>query len=216
MKLEFKERRICLVTNYRTGSSFLSSLISDTNKVEGLGEYFGPCSYVKEFPFSLAFRNFNTMKQFNLKFMANHLDYDMDRISQVLNKCDRIIYLYRRDFEAQALSWVASQRTMSWAQTGLKEFYQHEQDKVIIRPPLPEDFVQHNIDILKNNYITMAKIYQKYPGTVYCLEDFEIKRPYQRKIIWECDKPIIEDFDVEKTLNFSSEKTSEQDICIPS
>lgn len=214
MNIRFKERRICLVTNYRTGSSFLSRSISDVNKINPIGEYFGPCSYVDQFPFSLAIRNFNTMKEFNLKFMANHVDYDMEKIDQILSKCDRIIYLYRRDFKAQALSWVASQRTMSWSQTGFKEFYQRDDDKVIIRPPLPEDFVKHNIDILKNNYIAMSEIYRRYPGNVFCLEDFDIKKPYQRKVIWECEKPSIEDFDVEKTLSFNLRVNSEEDTCI--
>jgi len=133
--------------------------------------------------------------KFVLKLMPDHLKYNDDMILRVLNSMDKVIYLYRRDFTAQAKSLIAAYLTDTFG------FYGHKEMSNPINPiiTVPEDFEDHVhtlTNVLKNNYIKMAEFYKKIPGELLCLEDFESQRPYQKTIVWPRE-PNIEFFDVE-------------------
>ena len=52
-----------------------------------------------------------------VKLMANQLDYDEDKISQVLDAVDLVVYSYRKDYKATVLSLIAADLTNSYAVT---------------------------------------------------------------------------------------------------
>lgn len=185
--LKSNANRICLVTNYRTGSSNIITNISETNRLQTYGEYFAPVGWSsKLFSFDTAFRNVNSVKKFTLKLMADHVDHDMNNIARILDIMNEIKYLYRRDFTSQALSYIAARTTHSYAVTGYREMYQSSDTTVHVRH-VPVQVIEECCDILINNYKTMAKIMKIYPGDVLCLEDLSIKKPYTRTITWEDD-----------------------------
>ena len=45
----------------------------------------------------------------------------------------------------------------------------------------------------------MREIYKKYPGPVYCMEDFPVKRPYNRKYNWS-NQVNIQPFNTHKEV----------------
>ncbi len=198
MNLKFKEKRICIFANYRTGSTTICKKITDSNNIPSLAEYFRTTNigYARLLPYEKVIRNFNSINEFVLKLMADHVGYDDEKIATILNKCDKIVYVYRRDFKAQALSWLAADSTASYAD--LKKA-----DGSLVEfnvPHLSPEYIDKQIDILKNNYITMGKFYKKYPGEVICLDDFETKEPYTRTYVWTNGQPQIPDFDVEQAI----------------
>lgn len=198
----YKENKICIFTNYRTGSSFLSRKISNLSNSVGLGEHFAyqkrdrKITNYSESVFNEEFSNIHKNKRFLIKLMADHLDYTDGYIQQVLGSVDKIIYLYRRDFAAQAKSYVAGMMTKSLGFHGYKEM----ETSNITTVTVPEEYKEHSpflIDILKKNYIKMSEFYKKVPGDMYCLEDFEVQRPYRKIVVWPGTEPVIEPFDVE-------------------
>lgn len=202
MNLKFKEKRICIFANYRTGSTTIIEKIVENNNLPGLGEYFRIMNigYARLLPFEKVLRNFNSMNEFVLKIMADHVGHDMQKLSDIVTRCDRIIYVYRRDFKAQALSWLAADSTASY--NDLKKLDGSVAELIV--PNLTPEYVDKQVDMLKNNYITMGKLYKKYPGEVICLDDFETKDPYTRKYVWTNGQPEIPEFNVEQAI-FSNE-----------
>ena len=84
--------------------------------------------------------------------------------------------MYRRDFDAQAMSWIA------WNLSDDHEHHWGEEKEFSINATQPVADVYSNQ--LIENYKFMKTIYKKYPGSVYCMEDFPVKRPYNRKYNW--------------------------------
>jgi hypothetical protein len=198
MNIRYKEKKICVVTNYRSGSSSFCTSIGNTNKTYMLGEYFNPVSYNGTgFTIEKALRNLYSMNRYVLKLMPDHLRYNPGLIDMVLAHADKIIYLYRRDFAAQVKSFLAANSTKSFGITGYKELNQSPETSIVKVPELSEEFIKENITILKNNYLAMANCFNKYPGEVFCLEDFPKQNPYRTTIIWEKEVKDIPNFDVD-------------------
>jgi LPS sulfotransferase NodH len=195
---QYKEKKICIFTNYRTGSSFLNSRIANVNRVAALGEkfsYYGTSNNPDIF--EKCFRDLTSTPRFAIKLMADHLNFDHDKIEQVLNSVDKIIYLYRKDFVAQAKSYIASASTNTYTVNGFKEYGQTPENSIITIDALSHEQIDTYVNVLKENYLTMSYFYKKIPGELRCLENFEIKKPYKKTIIWKDEEPIIPDFDVE-------------------
>lgn len=198
MKLKFKEKRICVFANYRTASTTVYQSIVENNNLPSLAEYFRTTNigYAKLFPYEKAFRNFNSMNEFALKIMADHVQYDQQKITDILNRCDRIVYTYRRDFKSQALSWLAANSTASYAD--LRKLNGDVAEFIV--PHMSPVYITKQLDMLKNNYITMGEFCKSHPGDIICLDDFEEKNPYTRVYTWSAGKPEIPDFDVEQAI----------------
>lgn len=203
----FPERKIVIFTNYRAGSTTFFTEYAKANRFVSsacLGEYFGSFfgathqEKLEDIPFDKMFKNFSTYNKFCLKLMASHTNYNESNIEKILSKCDKIIYLYRRNFTKQALSYIGANRTNSYS-LGMPEennFTNENNTEVINVPYVSNLFVNSCISILKKNYEYMAKFYNKYPGPVYCLEDLGGNKPYNKEMIWN-NKPVIPEFDVE-------------------
>lgn len=197
MNIKYNEKKICILTNYRSGSSSFCTALVNTNKKPGLGEYFNQVSYDGTgFTICKALRNLYSMNRYVLKLMPDHLRYDTELLDTVLSHADRIVYLYRRDFTAQVKSFLAARSTMSFGITGYKELDQLPETSIVKVPELSDNFVNESISILKNNYLVMAECYNKFPGEVFCLEDFSKQNPYRTTILWKKEVTDIPKFDV--------------------
>lgn len=193
----YREKKICVFTNYRTGSSSLTQNIATLNNIESVGEQFAYESVDRDISkFEKTFLDIHKNNQFVLKLMADHLRYNDELINKVLSSVDKIIYLYRRDFTAQAKSYIASYLTHTLGPFGYKEIINSKSSIINV----PENYTEHFDNIvnkLKMNYLKMSEFYKKVPGDLLCLEDFEVKRPYIKTVIWPGPEPIIEPYDVE-------------------
>ena len=197
MHIRYKEKKICLLTNYRSGSTSFCNALSNTNKIPIIGEYFNPVTFNKTgFTIDKALRNLTSMNKYILKVMPDHLRYNSELLTTVLSHADRVIYLYRRDFIAQSKSFLAANSTKSFGITGYKELDQSPETSIVKVPELSEEYVHRNITVLKNNYLMMAECFKKFPGEVFCLEDFPKQNPYRSTIIWKKEVTNIPDFNV--------------------
>jgi hypothetical protein len=196
---KLKHKKICVFTNYRTGSSMFSLNLSSSNYLPAIGEYFGSCLNQEGFTYETAMRNFKSMSKCVVKFMPDHLHYNKTMIDLMLAETDKIIYLYRRNFKSQALSWLAAVSNNSFGVTGFSEFEQIPDAEIRVKN-LSDKKISRATTILKQNYLMMASYIKSHPGEIICLEDMKTQRPYKRNIIWEQDIPEIEPFDVENIL----------------
>lgn len=123
--------------------------------------------------------------------MPDHIDHSIIKLDKLATVCDEFIYLYRRDFEAQARSWIA------WNIAGDHDHHWGEMKEynIDITQQVADRYIQELID----NYQSMNYAFKKYPGTVYCLEDFPVKTPYDRKYNW-INKITIPDFNTHKEV----------------
>jgi hypothetical protein len=198
MNIKYKEKKICIITNYRSGSSSFCTALSDFNKLPNLGEYFNPVSYDGTgFTIDKALRNLYSMNRYVLKIMPGHLRHDPGLLNTVLSHADKVIYLYRRNFVAQVKSLLAANSTNSFCVNGYKEYDQLPETSIVKVPELSDEFIHKNINILKNNYLVMADCFNKFPGEVFCLEDFPKQNPYHTTVVWKKEVTDISHFDVE-------------------
>lgn len=236
--------KVCLFTNYRTGSSYTIAKIAGRSNIPGIGEYFNHSNFGQDksvyrllpktkdkfadhqFTFDTAFKNFSSMENgAALKLMGDHVDHDFRKLNAIVDQCDSIIYLYRRDFKAQMLSILAADYTknygpgdaMKWvfsmqdAHYNLarwkskeeiekrieKKYKAAQTSESIITQPISAETIARYEKTLKDNYNTMAKFYKTHPGKLICLEDTKDQYPYKNNVTWENGKPDLNDFDVE-------------------
>lgn len=205
MNIKYNEKKICVVTNYRSGSSSFCTALSDFNKLPNLGEYFNLASYDGTgFTIDKALRNLYSMNKYVLKIMPGHLRHNPELLNNVLSHADKVIYLYRRNFVAQVKSLLAADSTNSFCVNGYKEYDQSPENSIIKVPELSNSFIQKHIDILKNNYLVMADCLKKFPGEVFCLEDFPKQNPYRTTILWTKEVTNIPNFEVEGLFSNTS------------
>jgi len=192
--VKFKGRKICVLTNYRSGSTFFIRETFLTNRIAPMGdwEHFNNKwndSKDKDFDFLL-----NQLKQrsaFVFKLMPDQIGYSKIKYDKILQECDEVVYLYRRDFQAQAKGWIA------WNVTGDHDHQYGDYKQYDVK--VTQKIADECIDELISNYKFMKTAYKERPGNVYCLEDFPIQVPYARLYNWQ-NEIIIPDFNTHKEL----------------
>ena len=144
---------VCVLTNFRTGSTSFTLEKSEEHQLPYKGEMFS-----HEIPFGLgelesikrdafifsnpkvgrqALSRWNFFQQLRnghpacYKIMPNHFGDDKEhfQLRTVISQADKIYYLYRRDFMKQIESWVAARLTGSWAETGFKAYPENADGK---------------------------------------------------------------------------------------
>ena len=170
--IEFKGKKICLLTNYRTASTYFIRETFYTNKIPPTGNW----EHFNNRNFLPAYKELKPINKFIFKLMPDQIDHNYEKFEALNTTCDEIVFLYRRDFEAQAKSWIA------WNLSDDHEHHWGEQKQFNISTTQAVADVYTNQ--LIENYKFISKIYKKYPGSVYCMEDFPVKRPYNRKYNW--------------------------------
>lgn len=213
--LRFTERRIVVLSNYRTGSSFFTDFVADLNQTVKIGEYFAPSeSEERIIPVEKGLKQLLTKPRYCYKLMANQIINDPTeegyaQVKQVLDlSADRVLYLYRRDFKATALSLIAADWTKSYHVTGFNLIHNPNKIKFPVDiTGIPDWFIESRINILKFNYKMLGKYYRERGGNIYCMEDDFVDSlyiPYQREVVWVNGEPDIDQFvngyDVEKVI----------------
>ena len=102
--VKFKGKKICLLTNYRTGSTFFIRETFLSNRILPTEEWE---HFNTDKSFEESLQILKDRDEFVFKIMPDQIDLDKTKLKKVLNECDEVIYLYRRDFEAQARGWIA-------------------------------------------------------------------------------------------------------------
>lgn len=177
--IKFKGRKVCVLSNYRTGSTFFIRETFLSNRIIPMGDW-EHFNNNKNFAFLL-----DELKQrtaFVFKLMPDQIQMDQAKYNDILGQCDEIVYLYRRDFEAQARGWIA------WNMAGDHDHHYGELKRydINITQEVADKYCQELID----NYKFMNKSFKKFPGNVYCLEDFPIQIPYSRLYNWQTEITI--------------------------
>lgn len=176
---KFKGKKVCVLTNYRTGSTFFIRETFLTNRIMPMGEWE---HFSTNDTFKQSLNQLNQRSAFVFKLMPDQIQLDQSKYNDILGECDEIVYLYRRDFEAQARGWIA------WNISGDHEHHygEHKLYNIQVNQELADKYSQQLID----NYKFMNKSFKKFPGTVYCLEDFPIQIPYSRVYNWQSEITI--------------------------
>jgi len=246
-------KKICVVTNYRTGSTAFTLLKHEEYGVPYGAEAFAPqrpeglgripsrreiMDGYKIFQYEIldliqSTPNYITELQRDnteicFKIMPNQID--SGHLREVVKACDKVYYLYRRDFIAQCKSWIAVRRFGDFGNTGFespsrnftldkvkeqhlaraglseKVIVEIDPDDPVLNGGYGEVTIPNLIRQLKDCYLEMAKLYKEIPGELICMEDYftrELKRPYNKQVNFT--KEIeIEDFDVESLFTIDN------------
>ena len=249
---------VCVLTNFRAGSTSFTLLKSKEFDLPYKGELFSherPWDYaghkghweeldiarkqpdnplVKTFTrdrdfFGDYLKGLQSGEQICFKLMPDHIvktwelneDPTLDeRDVEVVRACDKVYLLYRRDWEAQVLSWVGMRCDGRFGQNGFKNHRhglvhgvdyhvnmhlgtEYGENTVMrkIKGDMQGTFVKQTVQQLVNNYKRMAYIKSVVPNIeVVCMEDYFGELPYLKynhEYIWDNGKPDIPDFDVE-------------------
>lgn len=235
---------VCIVTNFRTASTTFNLLKSEEYDLPYKGEMLsherarplgnapsiwqlrksnveGTTQYTKAEILDLSsdaafLKEIQKGEPCCFKLMPSHINDDK-MLYDIVSSCDKVYYLYRRDFKAQLESYLAARLGGDWQSTGfatptrdthsmdrIKEVHLGTKGKIdtVVKhldpnanPRLRRLIAGHLI----NNYIRMANLYKRIPGELICTEDYFTKdkyNPYNREIHWTQD-PNLEDFDTE-------------------
>lgn len=184
---------LCLLCNYRVGSTTLTKQLAQDHRLVQGWELFGDKRGV--YPTKeniLANQKLDyvddlirriSLKPTFFKLMGDQIMWDpaiMDRIAEV---CE-IQYLYRRNFTAQAYSWTA------WLKSPRNSHGHHYGETKTYDIDASQDYFDEQTDVLVANYKFLIDTYNRHPGKIQALEDFPNKRPYNREYNW-VNKPAL-------------------------
>jgi len=186
--IKFKGRKVCVITNYRTGSTFFIRETFLTNRIMPMGDWE---HFNNDKNFNYLLHELKQRTAFSFKLMPDHIQLDKEKYHKILSQCDELVYLYRRDFEAQARGWIA------WNMSGDHDHHYGELKRYDIK--LTQEEADKYTNQLIDNYKFMNWSFKKYPGNVYCLEDFPLQVPYSRIYNWQSDI-TIPDFNTHKEV----------------
>lgn len=186
--VKFKGKKICVLTNYRTGSTFFIRETFLTNRILPTEEWE---HFNTKQTFEQSLQDLKDRDQFVFKLMPDQIDLDKTKLKKVFDECDEIIYLYRRNFEAQARGWIA------WNLSGDHEHHWGESKTYQIK--VTQDLADWYSNELMDNYKFMSYAFKTRSGPVHVLEDFPIQVPYSRMYKWE-NNVTIPDFNTHKEL----------------
>lgn len=250
-------KKVVIFTNYRTASTSFTLLKSEEyglpysaelfshERMEGLGRIPSRVELQQEYKIhqyellDLIQSTENLISELRkedtetcFKIMPNQVESLRNNID-IANACDKVYFLYSRDFIRTVKSWIAVRLHGGFGNTGFKwtsRNYTVEKIKEIHLGRLGKKDT-HIVDVdptcnalnggrgivtipnmrlqIIDNYKRMAEVYREVGGELICKEDYfsgDRHNPYNKKINWLSD-PNIEDFDVESL--FTIDKYSE-------
>ena len=235
---------VCIVTNFRTASTTFNLLKSEEYDLPYKGEMFsherprslgnapglwemrqsnasGETEYSHEEMLHLT-RDEAFLKELQkgtpccFKIMPTHIKTNDSMLHDIISACDKVYYLYRRDFKAQLNSYLAARIGGDYSKTGFKQMSKvnsierirethlgtRGKAETVVKKLDPNTNPRLRMFIANNlitNYMRMAEAYKQIPGELVCYEDYftgDKYNPYNREIHWTED-PNLEDFDVE-------------------
>ncbi len=176
-----------VITNYRTGST---SFVRQNNK--GISTKFEILQPYDNIPTII--NKTKTLKKENYicKIMPDHISYNYEHLDIVLEHCDQIVYLYRKDFVEQVKSWIA------WNVS--EDFGHHYGPMKTYDIDISQKEVEQYEDTIRKNNDFLTECYNKYPGEVFAYEDIQNGKPYNRTNNWITD-PIIQPYNTQEMFN---------------
>ena len=182
--------RTIVLTNYRTGSTSFVSKNCSKNTVNHW-EIVNTQKNKLHNVHSILQQN----KPYITKIMPDQLQEDWDYLDKFIECCDQVVYLYRKDFTAQCLSWIAMQHLKDWGTRpqGKSNWIERTID-------IDQQFADEHTEVIRSNNDALQTLYKKYPGKVYAYEDIQDNDPYKRKYNW-IYTPHIEPYNTEVMFN---------------
>lgn len=177
-------KNICLVCNYRVGSTSKIKELAKTHRLSNRWEIFGDSrkiypeyKNIKKCNNNHVQKTLDKLKGGNtiFKLMGDQINFDLTVIEQLAKFCD-FQYLYRKDFESQAKSWTA------WLLS--KNHNHHYGNKKTFHIDTDQRYFDEQTSILKENYLFFESVFKAFPGEISSLEQFDKKRPYDREYTW--------------------------------
>lgn len=182
----------CLViTNYRTGSTSFCDYNAEKNNLLNLYEVLhedGEYHAVENIENLLKYTD-----RFIAKVMPDQFAYDFAKLQMLIQHCDQIVYLYRKDFTAQCLSWIAMQHLQDW-HVKPQSNIQHSINFYI---DIDQAFADKHSKVIRDNNNFLKECVKRYPAQVYAYEDIHDNKPYKRFYNWEY-KPYIKPYNTEE------------------
>ena len=202
---------ICIITNFRCGSSFLTSHLSKLYDLPFCGELLNPTTQWAIGNANKSATPFQKLEEIKkgargvFKIMPAHARYNVALLEEFINASEMAFYLYRRDFRAQTISWVQSKITNSWANNGflktddVRDLVNGEYGETVkYTIKVTQQYVDNCASYLKKNWEIIDTLCKNKQLPAICVEDFEIKKPYNKEFIWTATTPIeLPDYDVE-------------------
>ena len=186
------KKDVCILTNFRTGSTSLIQKLSQDLQLQNLWEYYGkdPAyadvayqedqnTFAERWPTVLS----SSRSSVIMKVMGNQIGFDLDAVKEMSQHCN-MIYLYRKDFLEQAKSWTAWLTAKDW-----EHHYGKEKEYEI---DVTQEYFDAQTKLLVDNYQFMLDSYEIAPGTIMCYEDLFKSNPkrYARKNNW-VNEPVL-------------------------
>ena len=179
-------KRCLIITNYRVGSTYFIRKNAEHHGVTCGFEYVNDHGYSKALHFC------KNTPNWIIKVMPDQLKHNIKIYETIIQYTDKIVYLYRQNFTAQAKSWIAMNKLGDWGETR-----QHPNDRPLHHNVnVDQNFCDKWTKILIDNYNSIQQIYKRYPGDIHCFEDFTTYLPYKRIYNWNYE-PRIPHYDVE-------------------
>lgn len=191
---------VCILTNYRTGSTSFIRGFADQNKLVNKWEVFNatiPYAENVYKPEHVQFQRIlpqitHSSRGVAFKVMGDQLGWDENYFDQLIVAGCTPIYLYRRDFAAQAKSWTSWLVSEDWN-------HHYGQDRTY-KIDCGQDYFDAQTEVLVKNYEFMYDMANKYPGRMVCYEELFTNnpRPYNRKYDWTFEPVMNHTFDTGK------------------
>lgn len=202
--------KILVITNYRCGSSYYGHTLAAKLKLANYGEILNSNNKngTATVPGTASHREkLNTLSDGVYKIMPDQVcDVPLE---EWIDAVDLHVFLYRRDFIAQAKSWIAINETNDWYNNGLVgNPFTGKYGTLVTHTIAPsQEIADRRTQQLIGNWETIRTVYECYPSEVVCLEDFNYTKPYNKKYIWESEIQIA-DYDTESIFKNRQKKSN--------
>jgi hypothetical protein len=192
MQIDEQLTKCLVITNYRTGSRDFCIKNERKNRLKmNLFEIIHKGG--KYLPIKPAVEQMRNTKKFIAKVMPDQFAYDFEKLEQLMGPSEQIVYLYRKDFRAQCLSWIASN-------------YRNDYDRISsiqgadFLIDIDQTFADKHIQMIEKNNDFLKECIKRYPAPVYAYEDINDGNPYKRSYNWKY-MPFIKDYNTEEIYN---------------
>ena len=175
---------ITILTNYRTGSTFYCDFMAEKNNYKSF-----QCPFdVSTLGMEQSLMNLQLLgkDQKNvIKMMPDLFDKlpNTNLFDLIIENTNTLIYLIRKDYNAQLQSYVASHQASWWKPK--------DDEKMILNPTYNKEEYNNYDTYLRQNYKKLARYYAQYPGTLVVLEDDLPYKPYSKEVVWDKTPPTI-------------------------
>ena len=211
LSLSKDDKKILILTSPRSGSTYATYSIAAEGNLVDYGEAF----LITDKTIPAIVSKIKTYPNYTVKVFGSQIYYDKDTINELCSISDKTVYLYRRNFKEQVLSFLAClvgedlwvhEGTTAYIKRHIANsrlpfynspFKDRSKTEVINLPRPSQRLIDMAVNITIENYEFMAETYQLHPGPVICLEEFKLSAKDNRVINWEEEFDIPE-FDVEE------------------